>query len=75
MRAGRAVGEDYRSVGLSLKQHFVAFLRPALRAWRMITCADLKSKRDGRRVVVPGTVLVRQKPGSAKGRHVHHDRG
>ncbi len=31
------------------------------------TCADLKSIRDGRRGIVPGIVLVRQKPGSAKG--------
>jgi len=32
----------------------------------MIACADLAHARDGRRVVVPGIVLVRQKPGSAK---------
>ena len=33
----------------------------------MIACADLAHIRDGRRVVVPGLVLVRQRPGSAKG--------
>ncbi len=33
----------------------------------MVACADLLHVRDGRRVVVPGIVLVRQKPGSAKG--------
>ena len=33
----------------------------------MVRCADLARLRDGRRVVVPGLVLVRQKPGSAKG--------
>jgi error-prone DNA polymerase len=42
-------------------------LRPVLQARQMVTCADLKTIRDGRRVVVPGIVLVRQKPGSAKG--------
>ena len=67
MREGREVVEDYRSVGLTLHQHPVTFLRPALRAQGMVTCADLKTIRDGRRVVVPGIVLVRQKPGSAKG--------
>ena len=67
MRAGAEVVEDYRSVGLTLNQHPVAFLRPTLQTRRMITCADLKTTRDGRRVVVPGIVLVRQKPGSAKG--------
>jgi len=67
MRAGAEVVEDYRSVGLSLRRHPVAFLRPALAARRMIACADLAHARDGRRVAVPGLVLVRQKPGSAKG--------
>ncbi len=67
MRAGAEVVEDYRSVGLSLRRHPVAFLRPALAARRMIACADLAHARDGRRVAVPGIVLVRQKPGSAKG--------
>ena len=33
----------------------------------MVACYDLSSTRDGRKVVVPGIVLVRQKPGSAKG--------
>jgi len=33
----------------------------------MTACADLKTARDGQRVTVAGLVLVRQKPGSAKG--------
>ena len=33
----------------------------------MVRCGDLGTIRDGARVVVPGIVLVRQKPGSAKG--------
>ncbi|MGI4798715.1 MAG: OB-fold nucleic acid binding domain-containing protein, partial [Janthinobacterium lividum] len=67
MRDGREVVEDYRSTGLSLRRHPVSFLRAALQARRMVTCAELQHVRDGRRVVVPGIVLVRQKPGSAKG--------
>ena len=67
MLEGREVVEDYRSVGLTLGQHPVAFLRQTLASWGMATCADLKTAKDGRRVVVPGIVLVRQKPGSAKG--------
>ncbi len=67
MPDGREVVEDYRSVGLSLRQHPVAFLRAELRARGMVACADLAAARDGRRVAVPGIVLVRQKPGSAKG--------
>ena len=67
MTDGREVVEDYRSIGLSLRRHPVSFLRPALLASGMIACGDLRHIRDGRRVVVPGIVLVRQKPGSAKG--------
>ncbi len=67
MRDGQEVVEDYRSVGLSLRSHPVAFLRATLQGRGMVTCADLAHVRDGRRVVVPGIVLVRQKPGSAKG--------
>jgi len=67
MRDGQEVVEDYRSVGLSLRSHPVAFLRTTLQARGMVTCADLAHVRDGQRVVVPGIVLVRQKPGSAKG--------
>jgi error-prone DNA polymerase len=67
MTAGREVVEDYRAVGLSLRRHPVAFLRADLARQGMIACADLLSARDGRRVTVPGIVLVRQRPGSAKG--------
>ena len=67
MRDGGEVVEDYVSTGLSLRQHPVAFLRDDLRRRGMVACADLLHLRDGRRVVVPGIVLVRQKPGSAKG--------
>ena len=67
MREGREVVEDYRSVGLTLGRHPVTFLRAELRARGMIECGDLLHLRDGRRVIVPGIVLVRQKPGSAKG--------
>ncbi len=67
MKDGREVVEDYRSVGLSLRRHPVSFLRAALQARGMVTCAGLSHVRDGRRVAVPGIVLVRQKPGSAKG--------
>ncbi len=59
--------EDYTSTGLSLRRHPVAFLRRDLSRRGMVTCRDLLHLRDGRRVVAPGLVLVRQRPGSAKG--------
>ncbi len=67
MKDGREVVEDYRSLGLSLRRHPVAFLRETLQARGMVACTDLARTRDGRRVTVPGIVLVRQRPGSAKG--------
>ena len=67
MMERQEVVEDYRSVGLTLGRYPVAFLRPTLQVRGMVACGDLPSIRDGRKVVVPGIVLVRQKPGSAKG--------
>ncbi len=59
MRDGREVVEDYGSVDLSLRAHPISFIRPALRARQMVTCAELQRTRDGRRVTVPGIVLGR----------------
>ncbi len=67
MNQGREVVEDYRSKGLTLRRHPVTFLRAELNERRIIPCEALKATRDGQRVTVAGLVLVRQKPGSAKG--------
>ncbi len=67
MGEGAEVVEDYRASGLSLRAHPLAFLRDELRARRMITCKELQSVKDGRWIELAGVVLVRQKPGSAKG--------
>jgi error-prone DNA polymerase len=67
MQPGREVVEDYRSTGLTLRRHPLEFLRADLRAQKMIAAAELRDLKDGRRVTLAGIVLVRQKPGSAKG--------
>jgi error-prone DNA polymerase len=67
MKPGREVVEDYRSVGLSLRDHPVSFLRDELHARRIIPANELARVRDGRVVEVAGIVLVRQRPGSARG--------
>ncbi len=67
MLPGREVVEDYRSTGLTLRRHPVDFLRGELQAQGMITAAALGGMKDGRRLSIAGIVLVRQKPGSAKG--------
>jgi error-prone DNA polymerase len=67
MTEGREVVEDYRSKGLTLRRHPVSFLRQELIERRISSCGDLHHVRDVQRVTVAGLVLVRQKPGSAKG--------
>ena len=67
MAAGREVVEDYRSTGLSLRAHPLSFMRAALRTRGMIATTDLAGLKDGARLSVAGIVLVRQKPGSARG--------
>ena len=61
------VVEDYRTLRLSLKAHPLSFLRKSLRKQRYISAADLGRSRNGQKVKLAGLVLVRQRPGSAKG--------
>jgi error-prone DNA polymerase len=67
MTAGGEVVEDYRHVGLTLRRHPVEFLREDLAGRRIVTCAEAMSARDERWLEAAGIVLVRQRPGSAKG--------
>jgi error-prone DNA polymerase len=67
MMAGGEVVEDYGHIGLTLRAHPVSFLRQDLIKRRFVTCADAMQARDGRWMQIAGLVLVRQKPGSAKG--------
>ncbi len=67
MTSGAEVVEDYRHVSLSLRAHPVSFVRGELDKRRMVTCAAAMNGRDGRWVDLAGIVLVRQRPGSAKG--------
>ncbi|CAH1648162.1 error-prone DNA polymerase [Chelatococcus asaccharovorans] len=67
MVAGREVVEDYGHVGLTLREHPIAFLRAGLSRRRIVTCAEAMAAHDGRWLEAAGLVLVRQRPGSAKG--------
>jgi error-prone DNA polymerase len=64
---GGQVVEDYRSHGLTLRAHPVSFLREQLGQMCISPCRDLRQARNGSRLSVSGLVLVRQRPGSAKG--------
>jgi len=63
------VVEDYVTTGLSLKEHPVRFFRERLTALGALRNAALRSEdlRQDMRITVAGLVLVRQRPGTAKG--------
>jgi error-prone DNA polymerase len=58
---------DYQTIRLSLKGHPMQFLRPMFASESVIACAAVSDARDRQRVRCAGVVLVRQRPGSAKG--------
>ena len=58
---------DYSTTGLSLRGHPIGFVREQLKRLRVTTAKDLKKTRDGKFVCVAGLVLLRQRPGTAKG--------
>jgi error-prone DNA polymerase len=58
---------DYRASGLSTGPHVMTHLRPGLSARGVLSARELRAAPDGSRVRVVGHVIVRQRPGSAKG--------
>jgi error-prone DNA polymerase len=67
MGLGEEVIEDYNSLRLSLKKHPLALLRDRLSERGIVTAEQLAKIKQGKRVSICGLVLVRQRPGTAKG--------
>jgi error-prone DNA polymerase len=65
--AGEQTVLDYAGTGLTLRAHPMKLLRPQLDALDLADTRTLAEARQGRRLRVPGLVLVRQRPGSAHG--------
>jgi error-prone DNA polymerase len=61
------VVNDYQTIRLSLKAHPMSFLREHYAPQKFVTAEQLKNIRDGKRLSIAGLVLIRQRPGSAKG--------
>jgi error-prone DNA polymerase len=61
------VAEDYRTTRLSLRKHPCEFFRPLITSKGAVTSKALPAIRNDRRASVCGLVLVRQRPGTAKG--------
>ena len=58
---------DYQTIRLSLKGHPMQFLRPMFSGEGVVACTAISYRNENRRVRCAGVVLVRQRPGSAKG--------
>lgn len=61
------VHADYNTLGLSLRAHPVSFYREHLIELQVSTADRLPKLRDGQHIRVAGLVVLRQRPGTAKG--------
>jgi error-prone DNA polymerase len=67
MPLSEEVVADYQTQRLSLKAHPMCFLRASLAERGFLRACDLPARRNRSTVRVAGVVLIRQRPGSAKG--------
>jgi error-prone DNA polymerase len=58
---------DYRGTGITTGAHLMSHFRERLRARGVLSAGELKGTRDGSWVRIAGAVIVRQRPGTAKG--------
>lgn len=64
---GEEVLSDYRALGLTLRTHPLALLRPRLQGERVLDSRQLQDMPHGRGVHAAGIVTQRQRPGTASG--------
>jgi len=64
---GEDIVFDHAALGLSLRRHPLALLRPLLAHKRLMTAEELAQAPNGRLVRACGIVTLRQQPGTAKG--------
>jgi error-prone DNA polymerase len=67
MTLNERLNADLRGTGITIGRHPMAHQRVWLNTMNVIRAADLKNIRNGQRVRVAGWVIVRQRPGTAKG--------
>jgi error-prone DNA polymerase len=61
------VDADFRGTGLTIGKHPVAYHRVELNKLKALRAIDIRKLRNGTFVRVAGWVIVRQRPGTAKG--------
>ncbi|HWP18091.1 MAG TPA: error-prone DNA polymerase [Burkholderiaceae bacterium] len=64
---GEEIVFDYASLGLTLRRHPLALLRPRLAQHGLLSSRELQATPHGRRVRTCGIVTMRQQPGTANG--------
>ena len=58
---------DYAGTGLTTGRHPMSYRRAELRAQKVLTAEELRTRRDGEWVRAAGCIIARQRPGTAKG--------
>ncbi|MDQ0039535.1 error-prone DNA polymerase [Variovorax boronicumulans] len=64
---GEEIVGDYASLGLTLRRHPLALLRPRLSRMKLMSAEELRAQPTGRTVRACGIVKGRQRPGTANG--------
>jgi error-prone DNA polymerase len=67
MNITERVDADFRGTGLTIGKHPVAYHRQKLNRLKALRAVDIRQLGDGNFVRVAGWVIVRQRPGTAKG--------
>jgi error-prone DNA polymerase len=67
MTAAEETRADFDGTQLTLGPHPLSYLRARLKRKGVVAAADLERYRNGDRVRTAGSVIVRQRPGTAKG--------
>jgi error-prone DNA polymerase len=67
MDTGERLFADYHGTGLTIGKHPMAYRRTAMNKLRVTPAAHLAHVPNGRLVRIAGSVIVRQRPGTAKG--------
>lgn len=67
MKLSEHVVADYQALRFSLKAHPMSFMRESLNERRIIPAQDIRKLTHNRWASTAGVILVRQRPGTAKG--------
>ncbi len=67
MTTDERITADYHGTGVTVGRHPMAHRRAEMRLLGVTAAKDLARMRSGKRVLIAGNVVVRQRPGTAKG--------